>query len=67
MAARYDHFHASYKEDDDILGEIEGGWTGYPDNWNDLSQDDKDLWWGEKCISWGMPRGAEIIKIWLAG
>jgi len=66
MAARYDHFHVTFKSDGEN-GEIEGGWAGYPEHWNSLSKEDKDRWWRETAISWGMPRGAEILRIWLAG
>ena len=65
--ATYDHFHASYLEDVDQSGEIEGGWTGYPNGFNDMTKEQQESWWYEKCVSWGMPRGAEIVHIWLAG
>lgn len=66
MAALYDHFHATFKHEGEN-GEIEGGWTGYPDHWKTLTEEDRKRWWREKCVNWGMPRGAEILNIWLAG
>ena len=61
-----DHFHAVWKTEDSE-GEIEGGWTDYPSGWNDMTRQQKDQWIEELCIAWGMPRGAEVTRIWLAG
>lgn len=66
MTGKYDHFHATY-EYEGKQGEIEGGWTGYPDNWNNMSAKDQADWLDQLCINWGVPRGAKVTRLWLAG
>lgn len=63
---RYDHFHCQFEIDDD-LHEIEGGWTGYPDNIDEMTEEEYKKWLYDLAVSWGMTEGAEIKHFWLAG
>jgi hypothetical protein len=66
MATRYDHFHATWRKGDDT-GEIEGGWTGYPEDWEIMDKGQQESWHERLCLNWGMPIGAKVERIWLAG
>jgi hypothetical protein len=63
---RYDHFHAEWEKDGE-RGEIEGGWTGFPSTWDDMTKEESDKWLYTLCVNWGMPEHAKIKHIWLAG
>jgi hypothetical protein len=63
---KWDHFHCEYELDGEF-GEIEGGWSGYPSETDDMNDDELKDWWYTTCVNWGMPKGAEIKHIWLAG
>lgn len=60
-----DHFHAVY-EHDGQTHELEGGFTGYPDDWMTRSDEAKNLWWAEVLVAWGMPAGATVKRLRLA-
>jgi hypothetical protein len=60
-----DHFHVVY-EHDGQSHELEGGFTGYPDDWEARSDEAKNLWLAEMLTAWGMPAGATVKRLWLA-
>ncbi len=49
---RYDHFHALVILEDGREDEIEGGWTGYPHDWDDKSREQKTEWYRAVAESW---------------
>jgi hypothetical protein len=67
MRARYDHFHMKFKLPDGSEDEIEGGFTGYPNDWEQLTQEQKNAWRVATAIDWGMPSNATPTAFWLAG
>lgn len=73
MARLHDHFHLIYllpgqpDEPDAPTGELEGGWTGYPDDWGKRTPEQQRSYWEALGVAWGMPEGATIKKVWLAG
>lgn len=62
-----DHFHIEYTTSDGIKGEVEGGWTGYPKNWEKWTVEERNAWIHSLAVDWGMPIDGKIDRIWLAG
>lgn len=62
-----DHFHCTYALPSGELEEIEGGFTGLPENWDELSLGEKKEWTRDQAIAWGMPDDAEVKNFYLAG
>lgn len=66
--ARYDHFHLFYVlPGSDERHEIEGGWTCFPDDWEQRSESEQWQWWHQLGVSWGMPTEGIVKKVNLAG
>jgi len=66
VMGRYDHFHAIYTLNE-VPCEIEGGWTGYPEGWEAMTDKDQWEWYIELVRNWGMPHEAILEHFWLAG
>ena len=62
-----DHFHAEYKLPSGEQGELEGGFTGYPDGWEEMTIEQRWAWRRQSAIDWGMPPEATLQRFWLAG
>ena len=62
-----DHFHATYITPDGQEGEIEGGWTGYPTDYDEYDLEMQHSWIKALCINWGMPASSKVTRFWLAG
>ena len=63
----YDHFHGIYVDAAGAEHEIEGGFAGFPKDWNRRSPLAQIEWWRARCIDWGMPPDARMKRLWLAG
>ncbi len=65
---KYDHFHAEYRmKGSEEINEIEGGFTSYPDNWEELNNEQQWDWRINLAQAWGMPTDTDLLRFWLAG
>ena len=64
---KYDHFHVFYEDKCGDTQEIEGGWVGFPEQWDSYTPEEKREHIRHLAESWGMPSGSKIISFYLAG
>lgn len=67
MARFYDHFHIEYVNREGETDELEGGWTGFPNDWDEMSKDQRGDWLTGLAQDWGMPDNCRVERFWLAG
>jgi hypothetical protein len=61
----HDHFHCVFEHEGETR-EIEGGFTGYPQDWEERSEEARRAWWDETLKAWGLPDDATVKRLWLA-
>jgi len=63
---KYDHFHCVF-EKDGVEEEIEGGFSRFPNEYDNFTKEQVRKYLHNLATSWGMPEDATIKHFWLAG
>jgi hypothetical protein len=62
---KYDHFHAEIFLSNGTIEEVEGGWTGYPNEWDDMDFIRQEFVLIHIVAGWWIDRsdGVSIVKL----
>ena len=67
VAKQYDHFHATVVMVNTEVVEIEGGWVGYPKEWDTMHDGQRSDWLKRFCGLWAQGPVAHVKSFSLAG